>query len=169
MLDALATTWFGTEDLYVHMINLIPVTSITGELFGVDYVTQEYANIIEPLGEVEMAWRGYAVSDHAIIDPNAAWVDAQELISPILDSALSKSQVMYWISTRKGFNSSVAQTGNGGNGRDETNGKSSGGGTGKAVVAASCESTPACAQTGLLGDCCPTSSGIFLDCCATGK
>jgi len=31
--------------------------------------------------------------------------------------------------------------------------------------AGSCSSHPACADLGLLGDCCPTSGGIFLTCC----
>jgi endo-1,3(4)-beta-glucanase len=79
MLDAVCTTWFRTESLYVHMINFMPVTSITGELFNRDYVTVEYDKVLGPRTEVEMAWRGYVVADHAIVDPNAAWEEAQSL------------------------------------------------------------------------------------------
>jgi hypothetical protein len=33
MTDVTCTTWFGTEDIYVHLINFMPVTPITSELF----------------------------------------------------------------------------------------------------------------------------------------
>ena len=33
MTDVTCTTWFGTMDIYVHLINFMPVTPITSELF----------------------------------------------------------------------------------------------------------------------------------------
>jgi len=33
MMDVTVATWFGIEPLYVHMINFLPVTAITSELF----------------------------------------------------------------------------------------------------------------------------------------
>ena len=33
MTDVTCTTWFGTEQIYVHLINFMPVTAITAELF----------------------------------------------------------------------------------------------------------------------------------------
>ena len=33
MMDVTVATWFGTKNLYVHMINFLPVTAITKELF----------------------------------------------------------------------------------------------------------------------------------------
>ncbi len=33
MTDATCTTWFGNENIYVHLINFMPVTAITAELF----------------------------------------------------------------------------------------------------------------------------------------
>ena len=33
MTDVTCTTWFGTETAYVHLINFLPVTAITAELF----------------------------------------------------------------------------------------------------------------------------------------
>ena len=165
MLDALCSTWFGTQNLYVHMINLIPVTSVTGELFSSEYVEKEYARVIEPLEEVEMAWLGYATADHAIINPNAAWLEALNLFSPSLDSALSKSQVLYWIATRKGFNVSVAQPGSDGSSNINDG---QGGGVGDSGSAA-CQSIPRCSSTGLLGNCCPTDSGVLLECCSARR
>ena len=88
MLDAVCSTWFGTEPLYVHMINLLPVTAATGELWDHEYASLEFKNVLEPLGvqNVEMAWRGYVVSTQAIVDPNNAWIEAEKLDSRILDS-----------------------------------------------------------------------------------
>jgi hypothetical protein len=157
MLDATCSTWFGTESLYVHMINFIPVTAVTGELFDQAYVSEEYKKVIGPL-EVEMAWLGYTISDHAIIDADAAWKEAQKLLSPSLDSAVSKSQVLYWISTRSGFNaSSVHEDSDSKSGVTDSSGAYS--------IDSACSSHAACADAGLAGDCCPSSTGIFLSCC----
>jgi endo-1,3(4)-beta-glucanase len=103
MLDVVCNTWFGSDPLYIHMINAIPITAATALLFDKSYVSQEYPYLLGSRPSVEMAWRGYTVSIHAIIDPNAAWETAQGIASNELDSAISKSQVFYWISNRPGF------------------------------------------------------------------
>lgn len=33
MTDVVCSTWFGTDNIYVHLINFMPVTPITTELF----------------------------------------------------------------------------------------------------------------------------------------
>ena len=157
MLDALCSTWFGNEELYVHMINFIPVTSATGELFSSNYIEQEYTNTLEPLGDVEMAWRGYVVADHAIIAPNTAWNEAEQLDSAMLDSALSKTQVLFWIATRYGFKATEIAT------PPEHSTK-----TPSAAKEAACSSFQVCSTLGLVGDCCPTSQGNILECCQQG-
>jgi hypothetical protein len=156
MLDALCSTWFGTESLYVHMINFLPVTSVTGDLFSSNYVNQEYSKVLKPLGEVEVAWRGYVVADQAIVDPIAAWNKAVQLDGRTLDAGVSKTQILYWISTRKGFNASAIPNAH-------TSDKDV---TGTSVTAA-CSSFSSCAA--LTGDCCPTSDGRFLDCCSASR
>jgi endo-1,3(4)-beta-glucanase len=164
MLDVICSTWFGTENLYVHMINFMPVTPVTRELFDKDYVSKEYGNVISQYPNVEMAWRGYVVCDHALVSPMHAWGEALGLISSQLDSGLSRSQVLYFILTSpSGFNASQI-------GSDEspthddaavrTSDKSSGGSDG-----ADCAIHAACVDTGLAGLCCPTSGGAFLYCC----
>ena len=111
MLDAVCSTWFGTNKLYVHMINFVPLTAITSVLFDETYVKEEFSHVISKLyGGVEMAWKGYVVGDRAIIDPNGAWDDALKLISYELDAALSLSQLLYFISTRKSFTASGTST-----------------------------------------------------------
>lgn len=57
MMDVTVSTWFGNNPLYVHMINFMPVTAITRELFNTEYVEEEFSNVIEPMYDnVEMAW-----------------------------------------------------------------------------------------------------------------
>lgn len=155
MLDVACNTWFGNDPLYVEMINAIPITAATAILFDQDYVEELYSSIQNRSGEVEMAWRGYVVSMHAIVDPNDAWKEAQELVSYELDAALSKSQVLYFISQRAGFNVTEELP-------SETHAE-------KAAKAsqAACSSYPACQQVGLQGQCCPTGSGDFLGCCGS--
>jgi hypothetical protein len=162
MLDAVCTTWFGTQSLYVHMINLIPVTAITGELFDRKYVTQEYHHVLEPLKEVEMAWKGFVVADHAIIDAQSSWEEVQEIDSRRLDSGLSKSQLLYWISTRSGFNATKATKVP--LARDDGDSSKGGGSPGKSG-GETCNSHPVCAKAGLVGECCPTPEGFSLACC----
>eukprot|EP00977_Amphora_coffeiformis_P004556 scaffold982_cov169-Amphora_coffeaeformis.AAC.9 len=165
MLDAICSTWFGTDPLYVHMINFIPVTSVTGDLFSKDFVSEEITYAMRPVENVEMAWRGYVVADTAILDPNKAWKEAQNLFSPELDSGLSKSQVLYWIATRDGFDTSkllvdtsTTSVTEAGISESDTTGTSSGGGL--------CQQNIVCAKLGLTGQCCPTLDGIFLGCCS---
>jgi hypothetical protein len=166
MMDAVSSTWFGTQSLYVHMINFMPVTAVTGELFSPRYVAEEYSRVLEPLGEVEMAWRGYVVADQAIVDANAAWVNALNLYSRELDSALSKTQVLYWVATRRGFNVSQLTGTSRSSDSSSDQSKSSTKRTSYGIDSlAECNAHPVCIRAGLKGFCCPTSGGVFLDCC----
>jgi endoglucanase Acf2 len=163
MLDAKCTTWFGISSLYVHMINLIPVTAITGELFGEAYASLEYNKILKPLGTIEAAWNGFVIADRAISDPIGAWNEAQSVVSESLDAGLSKTQLLYWIATRRGFNLSSANstliTTVNNSGSEDTSQKAL-----KATTAA-CSNAPVCVTFGLQGDCCPTNNNVFLECC----
>jgi len=163
MLDAICSTWFGTDPLYVHMINFIPVTSVTGNLFSKNFVAEEIAHAMRPAENVEMAWRGYVVADTAILDPNKAWNEAQNLFSPELDSGLSKSQVLYWIATRDGFDASkLVETSTSTAATESSTAESHTTGSG----GNSCQQNTACAKLGLTGQCCPTLDGVFLGCCS---
>jgi len=155
MMDVTIATWFGTESLYVHMINFLPVTGITKELFDADYVELEFEKVLDPIYDtVQMAWKGYVIADKAILDASSAWNDAKQVRSYELDSALSQSQLYYWISTMDGFvaPSSSQMT------PSEDNPESNHSGT-------SCVSNPACANLGIAGECCPTADNIMLGCC----
>lgn len=160
MLDVICSTWFGTSQLYVHMINFIPLTAATGELFSRKYVTEEYTNILNGLGEVEMAWRGFVVGDHAIMDPQAAWEEAQGVFSAELDAGLSKSQLLFWIANRKGFSPSMITLS-----AVEKKSEASTIVHDRFIKYSSCLNYDSCRNGGLSGNCCPTDDGLILDCC----
>jgi len=159
MLDASVTTWFGNDSLYVHMINAIPITAVSNLLFEKDYVKYEYPFLMRGRESVEMAWRGYTVLIHSMIDPNTAWEDASAILSNQLDSALSKSQVLYFITQQSGFNVTLDTP----NQTTQSNGHTKEGSTSSG--SSSCESNPDCFALNLGGECCPTLSGVFLGCC----
>jgi len=158
MMDATVSTWFGNNPIYVHMINFLPVTAITRELFDKAYVEEEFNNVIEPIyNSVEMAWKGYVICDLALLDPNKAFADALKLRSFELDQAISQSQVLYFASTMKDFNDSNVVESESQEPTEEMT----------ETDAASCTKHPGCTTLGLTGNCCPPASGSpNLGCCA---
>ncbi|KAL7547375.1 hypothetical protein ACHAWF_015267 [Thalassiosira exigua] len=175
MTDATCTTWFGTESIYVHLINFMPVTSITNELFDPAYVKGEQS--VMSSGSGENSWEGYALCNKAIVDPNNAWVEAQDLVSAQLDPGLSKSQVLFWVSTREGFSPEtsveVPVSGDAGDDSnpsgtttsDQSASMSKSTTKGESSSLASCTSHAKCVADELMGSCCPTNEGVFLSCC----
>jgi endo-1,3(4)-beta-glucanase len=152
MLDVVCTTWFGTNKLYVHMINFIPVTAAAAALFDEEYVRAEYNNVLSPMHEIDEAWRGFVIADHAIIDPNAAWDEAQQIFSPTLDAGLSKTQLLFFTATRANFDpSSIMST--------------TSSAVRPATASSMCRNHPACVDANLVGECCPTQAGSMLGCC----
>jgi endo-1,3(4)-beta-glucanase len=169
MLDAVCRTWFGKELLYVHMINFLPVTSISGELFTRPYATQEYQTVLKSL-EANPAWIGFVIANHAISAPNMAWTDALTVSSAELDPGLSKSQLLYWIATREGFATPNSQRLSGQGQGNTSSGSSSSNIPPSPLPATSssdgtCSANPKCAALGLVGNCCPTPNGRSLGKC----
>ena len=172
MTDATATTWFGTEPVYVHLINFMPVTAVTAELFDKAYVKAERL-VLQHSGSVENAWKGYLISNEAIIDPNKAWVEAQDLVSNQLDSGSSKSQVLYWVCTRPGFlpNTTAVRTEHTSNNASSNMPKANNVESTETESVTSedgsaCAAHKTCVESGLIGLCCPTSDGTMLSCCS---
>lgn len=158
MLDAVCSTWFGAQKLYVHMINFLPATAITSELFDPSFVQVEYPKLMSQVQlPVNPTWDGYVVCDHSLIDPVAAWTEALSLDSSKLDSGISKTQILNFVSRQqdglvaKSYNSTVAVPGN------------------SPLSPHSCAANPSCVKIGLTGQCCPTSSGAHLGCCTPPK
>ncbi len=166
MSDVTSTTWFGTEVVYVHLINFMPVTAITSELFDKAYVKGE-RQVLMNIGSVEKAWTGYLISNEAIIEPNKAWMEAQSLVSNQLDSGSSKSQVLYWILSRPGFSSNTTTSvpGNDYQSSSSPSEKAEGIIDKASAGSASCSAHDNCVKSQLVGICCPTSNGIMLSCC----
>jgi hypothetical protein len=168
MLDAVCSTWFGTNPLYVHMINFVPLTAATSLLFDANYVKEEYTGALSKLYDgVEMAWKGYVVADRAIVDPNGAWEDAKRLISYELDAALSLSQLLYFIGTRKDFSAGSGGSPSSPDGTDSSGEPSNS--TSSSSSSSACEAHPGCVDLGLSGECCPTSEGLTLGCCNSSE
>ncbi|KAL7543920.1 hypothetical protein ACHAXR_013299 [Thalassiosira sp. AJA248-18] len=171
MTDVTCTTWFGTENIYVHLINFMPVTAITAELFDKGYVKGE-RSVLPDSDSVENAWKGYSVCNEAIIDPNNAWIDAQSVVSTQLDAGLSKSQVLFWVSTREGFSSGTTvevddeQSSIGANREVPDQSAPSNNDKGGSNSLARCTNHDKCVAENLTGLCCPTTTGIFLRCCS---
>lgn len=157
MIDAVSSTWFGSDPLYVHMINFLPVTAITYELFDKAFVEEEYIKVIQPINEVPNAWKGYTLCDEAILEPSIAWDKAQALFSGELDSAISKSQILYWISRHQDFVYVGSDAGESADAGVDS------------LSASYCENNKGCVSLGLSGLCCPTSGGVSLGCCNSNE
>ena len=167
MLDVVCSTWFGTASLYVQMINFMPVTAITSVLFNRSYVEKEFDAVLAPiLADVEMAWRGYVISDLAIIDPSTAWKESQSLVSYELDAALSKSQVLYWITTRPGFNLTTSEEKPNSTAIADSTRSHPSDTSRPNSESTRCDDNKECIKLGLKGFCCPTLDGKFLGCCS---
>ena len=166
MTDVTSTTWFGTDPVYVHLINFMPVTAISEELFDKGYVEEEW-KVLKNQVTVENAWKGYLICHKAIIDPNEAWVEAQSLVSTQLDSGSSKSQVLYWVSTRPGFLSNTTVTLSYDDRQSITTPAESIDNVANSTTAglASCTAYKKCIESKLMGLCCPTNDGTMLECC----
>jgi endo-1,3(4)-beta-glucanase len=65
-------TWFGTDDIYVHGINMLPFTPITEILLDYPFVSEQYP-VLASKGVRDETWTCYAVCDQAIIDKAGAW------------------------------------------------------------------------------------------------
>lgn len=58
MTDVTVTTWFGNKPVYVHLINFMPITAITKEVFDKDYIEEEFNNIMKPIyDDIEPSWK----------------------------------------------------------------------------------------------------------------
>jgi len=95
-------TWFGGNVEYIHCIQMLPFTPITEELLRPEWVQEEYPVVAEAYnrGDLSEEWKGYIIMDHAVIDPDQAYEEALRLTK--YDDGNTKSNTLYWISTRAG-------------------------------------------------------------------
>mmetsp|Transcript_8762 Transcript_8762/g.20974 ORF Transcript_8762/g.20974 Transcript_8762/m.20974 type:complete len:963 (-) Transcript_8762:53-2941(-) len=149
MLDVTAKTWLGDDPLHVHMNNLLPLTAVTAATFDPDYVRYQYPYLMKYCDDIEMTYKGYLVALHAIINATEAWKEAQDLSSWELETSLSKSEVLYWITQRPSFSNASLDLDDFDDSDDDES--------------AYCESHPKCTE--VTGTCCPTKDFVYLSCC----
>jgi endo-1,3(4)-beta-glucanase len=78
---------------------MLPFTPITEELLRRHWVEEEYPVVSKALsGKIEDGWKGFLYMEHAIIDKEAAWQEAQTLTG--FDDGNSRTNTLYWIATR---------------------------------------------------------------------
>lgn len=189
-LDVTSSTWFGEDVEYVHGINLMPLSPITCSLFDQSYVKLQYPVVAQALNKVnkaknsekcsdysacsalgllddccptqqgvilgccemvEMAvgdeWRALIYSYLAVLDRNSAW----KLFAKMNDFGVGNSRTnsLFWAATRSppvvGYNTSQKPP--------------------APVVKTDCASNTGCYAIGMLGECCPTETGLYLNCC----
>ena len=134
--------------------------------FVIAYVSEEIKGLINA-ATVDNSWKGYVICHKAILDPNAAWTEAIDLISNQLDPGISKSQVLYWISTRGGFSQSKITTSSTDDSDNASTSDPVSSSTSKSDIGgSSCESHASCSALNLSGQCCPTDEGVMLGCCS---
>eukprot|EP00592_Proboscia_alata_P006324 CAMPEP_0194360410 /NCGR_PEP_ID=MMETSP0174-20130528/7739_1 /TAXON_ID=216777 /ORGANISM="Proboscia alata, Strain PI-D3" /LENGTH=1027 /DNA_ID=CAMNT_0039131881 /DNA_START=310 /DNA_END=3393 /DNA_ORIENTATION=+ len=152
--DDTVSTWFGSNPIYVHMINYMPITGISHTVFDDrKYVEMEYTSVLATLfADAPAQWKGYMVCAHGLFDPIAAWDEAIQLNSVDLDVAISKSQILYFISTMDDFHHLPV---------------TSQGMMPETKVDSFCAYHDTCLDLNLKGKCCPTDTGFFLGCCLT--
>jgi len=147
-LDAVDSTWFGNNHVYVHGINMMPFTPITEEVLDCEFVTLEYPVLENYIAGVMDQWKGFAYLDHAVIDKDSAWAEFNSLT--IFDDGITKTAGLHWIATRPVCKAPPAPTPT----------------SLLVVLDSTCASSTTCLGMGLFaGECCPTATGAFLGCC----
>eukprot|EP00388_Colpodella_angusta_P038262 GDKK01043950.1.p3 GENE.GDKK01043950.1~~GDKK01043950.1.p3 ORF type:complete len:135 (-),score=14.54 GDKK01043950.1:231-635(-) len=106
-------------------------------------------------------WRSLIFADLAVVNRDAAWDRLMTLSN--FGAGNSKSNSLYWAATRAapvpGFNlsSTSSNIGTGGSGSGSS-------GSGSKLPSA-CAANSACDAIGMIGECCPSPSGLSLQCC----
>lgn len=108
------STFFGANLEFIHGIQMLPFTPITEELLRAEWIEEEYP-ILAPVAAspgISEGWKGFLYMAHAVIDPNAAWSEAQTLTG--YDDGNTKTNTLYWLATRPGLDGSGGGGGGGG-------------------------------------------------------
>ena len=91
-------TWFGSNIEFIHCIQMLPFVPISEELLRKEWIIEEYPVLAEAFDTADEAWRGYIIMAHAVVDPQAAWDEAQLLTR--FDDGNTKSNTYYWIASQ---------------------------------------------------------------------
>jgi len=152
LLSTLDSTWFGSQKLYVHGINMIPFTPITEVALPCPFMAAEAPKAMSHTdGDPANIWNGYAYLGLAVLDKDQAWKLWTNMT--MFGDGLTKATGMYWIATRPGCSAEeLAQYP-----------------VGPIIVDPTCAANSACYGKGFTkGDCCPNDQGVFAECCPLG-
>lgn len=68
------TTYFGNDISYIHGIQMIPITPVSGQMRSVDFVTQEWDEMLSSyMPSTAGGWRGLLRLNQALIDPKTSY------------------------------------------------------------------------------------------------
>jgi len=152
--DATFHTWFGAEKEYTHGIQWLPFSPYSEILFSRSFVQQEaveISRILQGEGEIQPLWKGLMLQIQAVVEPQSAWDKLVEMTD--LGQGASLSMALYWTATREedsAFDLEEEATENAQACKERKE----------------CIDTSGCRILGLQGDCCPSSDGTRLGCCA---
>lgn len=91
-------TWFGQNPEYVYGIQILPITPISESLLSKKWVEDAWPAMSDAAEAAEDPWKAFLIAAHAVVDKEAAWEEAQDLVD--LDDGLSRTALLYWIATR---------------------------------------------------------------------
>lgn len=86
------TTYFGTNEEYIHGIHMLPITPISSFLRGPTFVRQEWEQILSRIiNNVGGGWRGILMLNVALYDPRASFnfFNGSSYNSSYLDNGMS--------------------------------------------------------------------------------
>ena len=96
-------TFFGPNVEFIHGIQMLPFTPITEELLEPEWIVEEYPVLSQALNDPNLSegWKGFIVMAHAVIDPDAAWLEGLALEG--YDDGNTKTNTLHWLATRPGL------------------------------------------------------------------
>lgn len=85
------TTYFGNDISYIHGIQMIPLTPVSGQMRSVNFVTQEWDELLSSyMPSTAGGWRGLLRLNQALIDPKTSYEFFSESdASDYLDNGMS--------------------------------------------------------------------------------
>ncbi|CAM9314443.1 unnamed protein product [Laminaria digitata] len=93
------TTWFGAEAEYIHGIQNIPVTAVTGSIRTPEFAKEEWDQRLAG-GVIDKArgtWKTVLLMTYATIEKNLAFL---AILSSGADEGLSRTWALFWAATR---------------------------------------------------------------------
>jgi endo-1,3(4)-beta-glucanase len=93
-------TFFSSDIVHIHCIQMIPFTPISEDLLPASWVKLQYPIIAPRLPFVIPEWQAYIILNLAIIDPEAAWDLIQKLPHDAFGKGNSRTASYWWVATR---------------------------------------------------------------------